>query len=99
VNSIAFHPEGNFLLSSSNDQTLKITDLRQGQVIYTLYGHERATFATTFSQNGEFFASGGADNNVLAWKSTFDTNRAPRVMFEETPARSSVQSAPRTPSP
>ena len=40
VNSVAFHPNGNFLLSGSSDATLKIFDLLEGRLIYTLHGHQ-----------------------------------------------------------
>jgi centriolar protein POC1 len=40
VNSVAFHPSGNFLLTASNDATLKIFDLLEGRLIYTLHGHQ-----------------------------------------------------------
>ncbi|MFM7852389.1 MAG: hypothetical protein ACKO96_10855, partial [Flammeovirgaceae bacterium] len=38
--SVSFHPTGNYLLSSGYDSTLKIWDLKMGQILYTLYGHE-----------------------------------------------------------
>lgn len=40
VNNVAFHPTGNFLLSASSDATLKIFDLLEGRLIYTLHGHQ-----------------------------------------------------------
>jgi centriolar protein POC1 len=40
VNNVAFHPNGNFLLSASSDATLKIFDLLEGRLIYTLHGHQ-----------------------------------------------------------
>jgi centriolar protein POC1 len=40
VTCISFHPDGNYLVSSSMDSTLKIWDLKMGQILYTLYGHE-----------------------------------------------------------
>jgi centriolar protein POC1 len=66
ASSLAFHPTGNFLLSSSLDTTLKIWDLREGALFYTLHGHEGATSAVAFSPAGDYFASGGADEQVQA---------------------------------
>jgi centriolar protein POC1 len=40
VNNVAFHPTGNFLLSASSDATLKVFDLLEGRLIYTLHGHQ-----------------------------------------------------------
>ena len=37
--------------------------------MYTLHGHTGPALTTKFSENGSFFASGGADQLVLVWKS------------------------------
>jgi centriolar protein POC1 len=63
-----------YLASSSQDATLKIWDLRQGQLLYTLYGHEGSTTAVTYSQQGDYFASGGVDNMVMVWRSNIDAS-------------------------
>lgn len=46
----------------------------EGRPIYTLKGHANGTSVTsvTFSSNGEFFASGGTDHQLLMWKTNFD---------------------------
>lgn len=40
VNSLAFHPAGNFLITASSDSTMKILDLVEGKLVYTLHGHK-----------------------------------------------------------
>jgi len=40
VNSVAFHPNGNYLLTGSSDATLKVFDLLEEHLIYTLHGHQ-----------------------------------------------------------
>ena len=72
MNEIDFHPNGRYLISSSNDSTLKIWDLRQGHILYTLYGHEGASSAASFSPSGDYFATGGADSVVMVWKSNLE---------------------------
>jgi centriolar protein POC1 len=42
VNSIDFHPSGDYLLSGSDDSALKIWDLRQGHQLYTIRGEKGA---------------------------------------------------------
>jgi centriolar protein POC1 len=69
VNSINFNNAGTYLISTSNDGTIKIWDLRRGCILYTLYGHEGATTAASFSPHGDHFLTGGADSVVLCWKS------------------------------
>jgi len=49
-----------------------VWDLKEGHLLYTLYGHKRGpTLATAFSRNGKFFATSGCDEHVLLWKSNF----------------------------
>lgn len=59
-------------MSSSNDSTLKIWDLRQGHILYTLYGHEGASTSAAFSPCGDYFTTGGSDSVVMVWKSNLD---------------------------
>jgi centriolar protein POC1 len=72
VTSVAFHPSGRYLVSSSLDATLKIWDLRMGYAVYTLYGHEGATTAVNFSPDGDYLCSGAADSIVMLWLSNLD---------------------------
>ncbi|XP_074868177.1 POC1 centriolar protein homolog B [Carettochelys insculpta] len=72
VNCLSFHPSGNYLITASADGTLKIMDLLEGRLIYTLHGHKGPVLSVVFSKGGEKFASGGADHQVLLWKTNFD---------------------------
>ncbi|WAR26816.1 POC1B-like protein [Mya arenaria] len=40
VNSLSFHSSGNYLLSGSDDGQLKVFDLLEGRLFYTLHGHQ-----------------------------------------------------------
>lgn len=40
ISSFSFHPSNNYLISGSSDSTLKILDLLEGRLIYTLHGHK-----------------------------------------------------------
>ncbi|XP_072721080.1 POC1 centriolar protein homolog B isoform X4 [Ciconia boyciana] len=73
VNCVSFHPSGNYLITASTDGTLKILDLLEGRLIYTLHGHKGPVLSVTFSKGGEKFASGGADTQILLWKTNFDS--------------------------
>ncbi|EOA93596.1 WD repeat-containing protein 51A, partial [Anas platyrhynchos] len=72
VNSLSFHPSGNYLVTASNDSTLKILDLLEGRLLYTLHGHQGPATCVAFSRAGDFFASGGSDEQVMVWKTNFD---------------------------
>ncbi|XP_011737853.2 POC1 centriolar protein homolog A isoform X1 [Macaca nemestrina] len=73
VNGLSFHPSGNYLITASSDSTLKILDLMEGRLLYTLHGHQGPATTVAFSRTGEYFASGGSDEQVMVWKSNFDT--------------------------
>ncbi|NXU72501.1 POC1B protein, partial [Oreotrochilus melanogaster] len=73
VNCVSFHPSGNYLITASTDGTLKILDLIEGRLIYTLHGHKGPVLSVAFSKRGEKFVSGGADAQVLLWKTNFDS--------------------------
>jgi WD40 repeat protein len=64
VTNAVFHPSGHFLLTTSLDASLKLWDLREGCLLYTLQGHEGATLGAAFSPAGDYFASAGADEQV-----------------------------------
>ena len=55
-------------MSTSNDATIKIWDLRAGHILYTLYGHDGPTSSCTFSPGGDYFCSGGKDSVILIWR-------------------------------
>ena len=67
VNSICFHPSGDFLLSASDDTTLKLLDVPEGRVCCTIQGHFGPVLSTAFSETGELFSSGGSDSSVSIW--------------------------------
>lgn len=45
-------------MSSSNDAKIKIWDLRNGKLSYTLYGHNGSCTSCAFSNYGDYFTSG-----------------------------------------
>ncbi len=63
--AIAIDPQGEFFISSHH------TDLQlwsmAGESLRYLKGHETSINAISFSHNGQWFASGGADNKVFIW--------------------------------
>ncbi|KAJ6035879.1 hypothetical protein N7540_000158 [Penicillium herquei] len=69
VLSVAFSPDGQFLVSGSDDSTLKLRDTASGSGILCkiLHGHLDWVRSVAFSPNGEFLASGSDDNTVKIW--------------------------------
>ena len=82
MNEIAFHPNGRYLLSAASDATVKIWDLRQGHILYSLYGHEGSATTCSLSPGGDFFTTSGSDSVVLVWKSNL--NEIDTELLDET---------------
>ena len=61
VNTIAFSPDGTWLASGANDDTIKIWDTSTGYVLRTLYGHSSNVNALAVSPDGKLLASGSGD--------------------------------------
>lgn len=57
VNGLSFHPSGNFLITASSDSTVKIMDLVEGKLLYTLHGHQVVTHKSTTCTVGSIFIS------------------------------------------
>jgi centriolar protein POC1 len=59
------------------DGVVKIWDVKEGHLFYTLHGHKNGpTTTAVFSPTGDFFATGGSDSQVMVWKSNFDTSNS-----------------------
>src|SRR5687768_1062376 len=61
VNAIAFAPDGSWLASGANDDTIKIWDTSRGHLLRTLYGHSSNVNALAVSPDGKLLASGSGD--------------------------------------
>ena len=61
INAILFSPDGNWLASGANDDTIKIWDISTGHVLRTLYGHSSNVNALAISPDGKLLASGSGD--------------------------------------
>lgn len=70
VNAVAITADGNFMVSGSADQTIKIWDYHNPTVVSTLTGHERGVeaIATTRLNGTNLIASGGIDQTVKLWR-------------------------------
>src|SRR5688572_16865491 len=63
INAIALSSDGRFLVSGSNDNTIRLWDMATGSVLRTLVGHEKPVLAVAVSGDGRWIASGGDDNS------------------------------------
>jgi WD40 repeat protein len=70
----ALSPDGKLLavagykVESENENYIIILDLEKGAQVSTAMGHHDVINSLSFSGNGKYLASGGADNSVKIWK-------------------------------
>ncbi|KAH0789776.1 Transcriptional repressor tup11-related protein [Histomonas meleagridis] len=67
VLTLAADPTYKWLVSGSKDLTVRISDLKTGEMIYSLKGHTNTILTVAFNPNGSMFCSGSADKTVKLW--------------------------------
>jgi outer membrane protein assembly factor BamB/predicted nucleic acid-binding Zn-ribbon protein len=67
VSSVAVSPDGQVLASGCQDGSVKLWDLKTGQVQRILLGHSLAVNCVTISADGNVLASGSGDKTVRLW--------------------------------
>jgi WD40 repeat protein len=67
IRSLAFSPDGQTILSSSNDKTVRLWDVGTGQILHLLTGHRDRVKGVGISPDGQLLLSCSADSNVKAW--------------------------------
>ena len=67
VYPVAFSPDGCLLASGSDDDTIKLWDVRERRELATLKGHTDSAYSVVFSPDGRLLASGSRDKTVKLW--------------------------------
>ena len=69
VSGVAYNSDGKFLLTSSEDGTVKLWE-SSGREVRTFSGHQGRVYGVAFSPDGMLAASGGIDGTAKLWDIT-----------------------------
>jgi serine/threonine protein kinase len=68
VSSVAYSPDGQTLASGgSDDKTIKLWDVKTGNLLQTFTGHSSSVSSVAYSPDGQTLASGSQDDTIKLW--------------------------------
>ena len=65
--SVAFSPDGKWVVSGSNDSTLKLWNAATGALVHTFGGHAGPVYSVGVSPDGKWLLSGSDDKTLRLW--------------------------------
>lgn len=68
IYDLCFKPDGSQLVIAVGNRVL-VYDANDGDLVHSLKGHRDIVYAVAYSKDGKRFASGGADKQIIIWKS------------------------------
>lgn len=73
VESAAYSPDGNYIITASWDKTAKIWDALTGTLLMTLQGHSENLCSAAYSHDGKFIVTASWDRTAKVWDSSTGT--------------------------
>lgn len=70
VNSVAFSPDGQRIVSGSNDKTVRLWDVNGQPIGQPFVGHEDWVRSVAFSPDSQRIVSGSDDETIRIWDAT-----------------------------
>jgi len=67
VTSVIYSPDGKYVVSGSEDHTIKITEINSLAILKTLKGHGGIITAMAYSPGGKYIASASLDRTIRIW--------------------------------
>ncbi|MBI1346898.1 protein kinase [bacterium] len=67
VRTAIFSPQGDAVLTTSDDKTARLMALADGKLLQEFTGHEWSVLSADFSPDGRFLITGSEDNSAKVW--------------------------------
>lgn len=67
ISSLAVTPNGEMFISGSGDGTIKIWNLKTGELLHNLTGHSHYVWSVAITPDGQTLVSGSQDSTVKLW--------------------------------
>ncbi len=67
INSVEVSPEGESILTASDDGLIRLVDSETGELRQTLAGHDNSVSQAIFNADGSQVLSGAADSKAILW--------------------------------
>lgn len=67
IRSLAFSPDGQAIVSGSNDETTRLWEVKTGQLIHMLVGHEKRVKSVGISPDNGTIVSASANSLIKLW--------------------------------
>src|SRR6478672_10651644 len=67
VLAVSFSPDGKTLASGSRDKTIKLWDVKSGELKQKRTDHKADVYSVVFSPKGDMLASGSGDKTIRLW--------------------------------
>ncbi len=67
INSATFSPDGQWIITGSDDQTARVWNAADGKEWFTLKGHSDAINSVAYSRDGQLIVTGSSDGTAKVW--------------------------------
>jgi WD40 repeat protein len=82
VRDVCFSPDGSVLASGSDDETLRLWNMWNGDELKNFVGHDNAITSVDYARNGAYVLTASLDNTLKLWDVSEESG-GPRSFFQK----------------